>query len=358
MGESSVTNSFFKRRWKLLLNIITIAALVFLIFATRHQLLETIKNFSKVNLWILLLVIPVEMLNYHAQARMYQRLLGLVGGSLSYRKIIQLSLELNFVNHVFPSGGVSGISYFSLRLRREGFSLAKSTLAHFMKLALIFLSFEVLLILGMFILAARGKASNMTILIGSSLSTLLIVGTATGLFIVSSRQRIDAFFTALTLWLNKLIQVLRPKHPETINIARAKESFGEFHEDYKIMRSQLTQLKAPFWWAMVANMTEIAVVLIVYIAFRQYVNVGAIILAYAVANFAGLVSVLPGGVGIYEALMTAVLATAGVPASISLPATVMYRVVNTLLQIPPGYYFYHRSLQERQEHDLGQPNAG
>jgi uncharacterized protein (TIRG00374 family) len=76
------------------------------------------------------------------------------------------------------------------------------------------------------------------------------------------------------------------------------------------------------------------------------VNVGAIILAYAVANFAGLVSVLPGGVGVYEALMTAVLATAGVPASVSLPATVMYRVVNTVLQVPPGYYLYHRSISE------------
>jgi uncharacterized membrane protein YbhN (UPF0104 family) len=69
-----------------------------------------------------------------------------------------------------------------------------------------------------------------------------------------------------------------------------------------------------------------------------------VILAYAVANLAGLVSVLPGGVGIYEALMTAVMATAGVPAGVSLPAIVMYRVVNTLIQVPPGYYLYHRAL--------------
>jgi len=74
-------------------------------------------------------------------------------------------------------------------------------------------------------------------------------------------------------------------------------------------------------------------------------NIGAVILAYAVANFAGLVSVLPGGIGIYEALMTAVLVASGVPAAVSLPVTVMYRVVNTAVQIPIGYYFYHRTLQ-------------
>jgi uncharacterized membrane protein YbhN (UPF0104 family) len=68
-------------------------------------------------------------------------------------------------------------------------------------------------------------------------------------------------------------------------------------------------------------------------------------MAYAVANFAGLISVLPGGVGIYEALMTGVLAAAGVPAGTSIPIIVMYRILNMVLQLTPGYYFYHKSLR-------------
>src|SRR5581483_1584045 len=110
-------------------------------------------------------------------------------------------------------------------------------------------------------------------------------------------------------------------------------------------KSRWRQLKAPFWWAFLANLTEVLVVYVVYIAFGSFVNIGAVILAYAVANFAGLVSVLPGGVGVYEALMTAVLVAAGVPARLSLPVTVMYRVLNTLLQLPPGYVLYHKTLQ-------------
>ena len=83
-----------------------------------------------------------------------------------------------------------------------------------------------------------------------------------------------------------------------------------------------------------------------YVAFGEWVNIGAIILAYAVANFAGLISVLPGGIGIYEALMTGVLAAAGIPAALSLPVTVMFRVLSTTLQIIPGYYFYHKAVSE------------
>jgi uncharacterized protein (TIRG00374 family) len=98
-------------------------------------------------------------------------------------------------------------------------------------------------------------------------------------------------------------------------------------------------------YAFLANVTEVAAVYVVYIAFGELVNIGSVILAYAIANFAGLVSVLPGGVGIYEGLMTIVLAATGIPARVSLPVTVMYRVLNTLIQIPPGYYLYERALR-------------
>lgn len=98
--------SFVKRRWKLLVNIATAIALVGLVYAVRHQLVETIQNFSKVNLWVLLLLFPIQWVNYHAQAKMYQGLFRMVGNKLSYRFLFETSLELNFVNSVFPSGGV------------------------------------------------------------------------------------------------------------------------------------------------------------------------------------------------------------------------------------------------------------
>jgi len=43
-------------------------------------------------------------------------------------------------------------------------------------------------------------------------------------------------------------------------------------------------------------------------------------------------------------LMTAVLASTGVPARVSIPVTIVYRVVNTILQIPPGAWLYYRAL--------------
>lgn len=338
--------SWARRHWKLIVNLLTLLALVVLIYAIRDQIVDTFHDLGHVHAWALLLLLPVEFLNYHAQTRMYQRLFAIVGNKLSYKFMFKASLELNFVNHVFPSGGVTGMSYFTLRMRQgRTLSSGKATFIHVMKIALYFIAFEIILLVGVLALALMGRANDIVILTAGSLSTLMVVGTIAFFYIIGSKQRINSFFTALTRALNRLIRLVRPRHPETINISKAKKTFDDFHDSYVEIKSNYQQLKVPFLYALLADATEIAAVYVVYIAFGEWVNIGAVILAYGIANFAGLISVIPGGVGIYEALMTTVLAATGIPPSLSLPVTVMYRILNTLIQIPPGYYLYNRAIK-------------
>lgn len=346
-----VAISFVKHQWKLLLNLATLAALGVLAFAIRHQLVSTFDDLARVKVWVLLLIIPLEAGNYHAQAKMYQRLFAAVDEKLSYRSLLRASLELNFVNHVFPSGGVSGISYFGFKLRQMGVRATKATLVQTMKLILLFVSFELLLFVGVFLLAVNGRADRLVILIGGALTTMIVLGTGLFVYVIGSQGRINAFLGIVTAGANHVHHLVRPRQPPAINTTKLRSIFEEFHRDYLLLQSRYRELQAPFWWALLANATEVAVVYVVYIAFGAYVNVGAVILAYAVANFAGLVSVLPGGVGIYEALMTATLVAAGVPARLSLPVTVMYRVLNTLLQVPPGYALYHATLRRTRPYE-------
>jgi uncharacterized protein (TIRG00374 family) len=341
------------QRWKLVLNWATLAALLLVIVAERHQIIDTFNNLTNINGWALLLIVPIEGLNYHAQARLYQRLFSIVGNKLPYKFLYRASLELNFVNHVFPSGGVTGMSYFSLRLRKgEELSGGKATLIHVMKLMLMFLSFELLIIFAVLSLTIMGNVSNITVLVASVISTLLVVGTLGFAYVVGSRKRINTFFTGATKILNRIIHLVRPRHPETISIEQARGVFNDFHNNYQAIKNNYGKLQKPFWYSFLANVTEIMALYIVYIAFGHYVNIGAVILAYAVANFAGLISVVPGGIGIYEALMTAVLASAGISPAVSLPVTITYRVVNTLVQLPPGYYFYNKALRQNEAPEL------
>ena len=274
--------SFLRRRWKLIVNLVTIAALVVLIVAIRGQLADTFDNLFKVHAWALLLIIPAEFLNYDAQARLYKSLFSIVGNDLGYWRLYGASLELNFINNVFPSGGVTGISYFGVRMRGDKITGAKAAVVQLLKLALLFLSFELLIVFGLFCLAVEGRINSLILLVAGMLTTVLVIGTAGFAFIIGSERRIAGFFTWATRVLNRALAPFRRGHGDAINVEHARTIFEDLHKNYMDIRSDKRRLRAPFVWALLANFWEVVAVYVVYLAFGHLVNFGAVILAYAV----------------------------------------------------------------------------
>lgn len=331
-------------KWKLILTIFTFVAFVGLIFALREQIVQTFQNVGQANAWILLFMVVFQALSYYSYARVYQHLFVIIGERIRLKPMIRVAIELNFINNILPSGGVSTFSYFGIRMRDAEVPTSKSAIVQVGRFILIFLSFEVMLLLGLVMLAIGKNVNNFTMLIAGSLATFLLMSTVLMAYVVSSQRRINAFVTFFTNILNKLIHIVRPKKPETINTSKVKETLTEIHANYGVFKKNSRALWWPLFWALMVNLAEVATIYTVYLAFGYKVNPGGVIIAYAVANFAGLISVLPGGIGIYEALMTATLAAVGIPAAVSLPVTITYRVLNMGLQLPIGYYYYYRAL--------------
>lgn len=336
--------AYLKRNWKLVLNVVTFALLGFAIFLVRNDIVKALQDLGRINAIALVLIIPLQIQNYAAYAHLYQEFLKILGNKQPLKLMYKVALELNFVNHVFPSGGVSGFSYFAARLKPAGVTGVQATLTQTMRFVLTFASFVILLFIGLFLLALGGSASNMTIFITCSLAFLTVFTIIGGTYVISNKNRIKKFTKALTIAVNKILHVVRPNHPETISLNRVEIVGNEMHENYKVLKEKLPELRTPFFYSTLANITELGTIYVVYIAYGQFVNPGAIIIAYALANFAGLIAVLPGGIGVYEGLMAAVLVSAGVPAGLAISVTVMYRVLTLAFGIPIGYYFYHKAI--------------
>lgn len=339
-----------KKDFKFWLNVFTFVALAFLVYISWDQILEALGELSSLNAGALLLMIPIQAASYYAVAKFYKIFLDKQGERIRLRELYKISLELNFVNHVFPSGGVSGFSYLSLRLKSHGVSTAKSTLAQILRFALTFISFLVLLLLAVFALSLSQSAGGLVILITSAIIFATIFGTGVGIYIISQPSRIKSFVGWLPKAVNYVARLFkRDKTHGLIDIGKVESTLEDLHDDYVVLSRDMPLVRHLLKWALVINITEVLTVYMVYIAFGELINPGALIIAYAVANFAGLIAVLPGGVGVYEGLMTATLASAGVPRALALSATVIYRVLSMLFFLPIGYYFYQRALRQSGE---------
>lgn len=344
------------KTFKFLFNILTFAALALLIYFARDQIKSAFSNLQSLNFYFLILIIPLQLFNYFATAKFYQHQLKNLGEKVSTKLLYRISLEMNFINNVFPSGGVSGFGYLGLRLRKFGIPGSKSTLLQITRHALTFVSFIVYLTLAMFMLAAFGQASRMTVFAITLVVFLIIIGSGAMVYLISSEQRIKKFTIFLPKLVNAIISKFRRSKQKTINVARIEKLFVDLHGDYATISKDYRILKKPFIWTLLMNASELMTIYVVYLAFDSVVNPGAIIVAYAVANMAGLLSVLPGGVGVYEGLMTAVMASAGVNKGLALSATVTYRVLNMSIFLPIGYILYSLAQRENQKEEANGPN--
>lgn len=263
-----------------------------------------------------------------------------------------MALELNFVNHVFPSGGVAGFTYLGYRMKHYGIPVARTTLAQSLRFALTFISFLILLFFGLFMLSFGDSSSGVTLFIGLSIAFLTLFGTMLGVFIISDETRIKAFTAFLPKLINAVIKPFKKKRNNTIDVDKVEHLFGELHTDYKELMKDRKKLKYPFMWALLVNISEVLTIYLAYLALGQVVNPGAVILAYSVASFAGLVSVLPGGIGVYETLMTTTLAASGVPKALALSATLIYRIFTMIIFVPAGFILYQMALKKGETEEL------
>ena len=291
-------------RLKLIVNIVTFVAFAFVIYTSWPQITSGFKQMSGAKASIILLMIPLQLLNFYSVAELYRSYFKQTGETLSRKSMYRVALELNFINQVFPSGGVVGFSYLSLRLKQYGIASSRSTLAQVMRFALTFVSFLIILFIGMFLLSfGSGKGhSGVALFVGLSITFLTLFGVLV----------------------------------------------GTFNKDYSLIAKDWRKLKVPFFWSLIMNVSEVGTVYLAYVALGHPVNPGAVILAYAVASFAGLVSILPGGIGIYEALMTATLTGAGVPKALALSATLIYRILTGVVFLPIGFIYYQIALRKGQ----------
>ncbi len=340
------------KSFKFWINAVTFIALALLVIFARKQIGDAFNTFSSLNFFWIILIIPIQIANHTAVAKFYQSYLKTLGEHLRTKELFKVSLEMNFVNNVFPSGGVSGFGYLGIRLKKLGIKGSKTTLLQTSRHLLTFMSFIIYLMIAIFLLSVFGSASRVIIMIASSLATLIISLTLVLIFIISDETRIKQFTVALPKLINAIAKPFHLKKGHLININSIETLFGDLHQDYRHVRSNWKDLRWPFLWTMTMNLTELTTIYVVYLSFASIVNPGAIIIAYAVANVAGLVAVLPGGVGIYEGLMTGVMATAGVQEALALSATVVYRVVNMGIFLPIGYIFYRRALKSDGKEEL------
>ncbi len=332
------------RTW---LSIITVTLLAVVIVAAWGDIREAFGYLGRVDLWLLALMIPAQFISYFATGEMIFSYLRAKGNikDLNVMKVTRMSLELNFVNHVFPSGGAAGIAYFSWLLGRHGVSSGRATMAQIIRFALTFVSFALLLLVALAVLIVDHSVDRMTILLSLLLVVLAIGGMFGAIFLLGNKKRLDRFSAWLAKVINRFIGwITRGRKSRIVKGAVISKFFEDIHEDYVAIRRDKKILIKPFIWSILANIMDVVLIYIAFWSFGVHVNPAIIFIAFGLSSIASAVSVTPGGAGVYEAVMIAFLGSAGVPLEIAIAGTLLARVLLMVGTIVFGYVFYQMTV--------------
>ncbi len=335
--------------FKTILSAVTLVMVALVLFFSRHQLQHAVGLLSHVNIFVLALVGVFTVLSYLFSGEMifsYLRQKKIIH-EVSPLTLMRVSLELNFVNHILPSGGVSGVSYTNWRMGKLGVSAAQSMMAQAVRYAAGFAAVIVLLLVSLVIVTIDGNVNRWIILMSAFLVMSMALLVVLFTYVVSSPSRIHRLGNWLQRTTNRITRkVTGGRRQHIIEAEKVVAFFDDMHRDYLELNRDKSVLWQPFIWGLLFLTADILIFFVTFLALGSVVNPAGILIAYSLASLAGFAIVTPGGAGAYEAIMVMVLVTAGLHQGQAIAGVVLARVIILLITICVGYIFYQLTLNK------------
>jgi len=263
------------------------------------------------------------------------------------------------LSNTVPEGGAvaTGLNY--AMLRSWGFTLGDTTSEVLVTGTWSQMTKYILLAIGLVAVVLQGWGP--VGLEWVALGLVVLVGVAIVLLTLILRS--EAFAARLGAWCDRVIARVRRRVPRIPD--------PRLDEGLPLFRTQMVTLLRLCWGRLTATMlvSQLMVVLVLGVCVRMQgldestISWAVILVAWGLVTFASLLIPTPGGLGVAEVVLVAVLGH-GLPQSDEaavLAAVLLYRIATFLVPIPIGlvtYLYWRKSTAWRQPVNSRGPSAG
>ena len=342
-----------KRGARFYISIVTFILIAIVIWNTRSEMAQAFQLMTKANILVLLLIIPVQFFSYLASAEIFLTYLRGRGQLKDVSTVgsTSMALEFNFVNHVFPTAGVSGASYMIWRLGKLGVPAGQAMMSQIINWISLGSTFIIMMIISLIIATAENKAANWLIMATTIAAVALVLVLIFGSFLIGSRERLMSFGKWLARHINNFGQkVLKRKKPP-MRMQAVEDFVNDFFDDFQAIKQDKALLKGPIVWGFISNLLDVMLIAIAFWSLGYPIDLALLLIGFGAASVGAFAMATPGGVGAYEAVMIGVLVAGGVPTEMASAGTILSRVILIIGTIVVGAVAYHRTMTK-----YGQPD--
>lgn len=314
----------------------------------------TIYSLNNINIVVLLLLIPEQILMYYAAGQIYFAFLRQRKDfKISQAKLTRISLEINFVNHALPSGGASGLAYLIWRLKDYKVSAGQISFIHILRYGICAVGNALQTIIAIIIVLATHQVIQggfwalwLAAFVAFGIIGLIIVAW----LIVRKQKNIDWLSATATKFINKVVRkISRGKKRKFLKEENVTKFFADLREDYLNLKKNRRILWKPMIWGLFYSFLELATYWVVGCALGHPEILPQIMIAEGIASVVGTVMVTPGGMGGYEGAFVAALVATGVGFQVATITVVVTRIFVLVGTVVSGWGFYQQALMSRED---------
>lgn len=340
-----------------ILSIITFILIAVVVWNMRDELSSAINYLAHTNIIVILLLIPEQLFMYYCAGQMFFSYMAAKKDAkkISNWNLMRIALELNFMNHAVPSGGVSGLGYVAWRLKPYGATPAQASFMYVLRYAITVFFNQAQTLVAIVVLLITGAVApeNRYVLgIVGVVSIAVILMVIGGIWVAGKRKILNWVAEIIRKVVNWGARVFSfGKRKEALSEETVKKFCEEISADYEEARRNKQMLKKPIMWGVLYSFLEVATYWVVGISMGHPELLPQIMVAEAVGSVLGAVIPTPGGTGGYEASMAGVMWALGVDLGLATAVVVTTRVIVLVGTIASGYGFYQHAISKLGKED-------
>jgi Mg2+-importing ATPase len=278
---------------------------------------ELVRIAERAQPWWLAIATVLQAGTYLAQGQIWRLVTRAAGLALPLSAALKLSLAKLFIDQALPSGGISGTVVFAQALEQRGLPRAVIMASVVVDTVSYYGAYVLALAVALLIMVVGGHASPLILaaaLFFAAFSGVLIAAA----LVLSGRKSAGPQPFRIPL-LTNVLSLLGQADPTLARSLPLIFKSGLF-------QLAIVLLDASTVWILIRSLGEVASATGVFVSFM-------------VSTLLRTISIVPGGLGIFEAGSVVTLKLAGVAVPVALAATLLFRGLSFWLPMVPGVAF-------------------
>ena len=343
-------HQILKFSYRRLIILIIIALGIYLLIPKLLGVKESLKLLCQANLIFIFLGIGGILISYSGAAW----LLKLVTKDLKYKftffDLIRISTVGAFAVHFFPISGAGEamIGYHLFKSRHV--SPGDILFIYIIRSIFFYIAFFTIFALGLLIIPSHPLLTSSQKVVSIIIFIIIVAITFWIRYLLKDKKRFSEAgfkFLGIINFLSK--KILRKK---AINQSTCEIIVNDIYDGFQLYTKQRKRewlpalFRSGIYW-----LGDIFILFCSLLAFGYLIHPGTLIFSYCLATLIGLLSFIPGGLGVMEGTLGLSLISFGVPADIAVFGIIIYRLISFWLLMPVGFVSFLTLQRENNSHE-------